>query len=289
MTRFTRTSASVGSPSSAQGSSSMSRSFGRWMEKVVGSRPGFLTSTRTIWGGEPRGSGTKRSGNRVSADRSGELSRLKLTSSRVSGVRSAAFSDATEKWAHMFGVEQPRRMPSTRMSRMTTVGNDALPLTTQVSGSTALFFFRRLRVAAPAGASSSSPSPSAAALARRPASDSSATRSFAKGSAPRTSAVSRASSPRASRAASAGSMATWLPCSSTAWTLQTHANSKSPAASGWNVTLTRCRLRAGSTPQGWSMSTRSVRPSEGAGSNVRSASDVSTGSSPCANARSRAQ
>ena len=142
------------------------------------------------------------------------------------------FNAVNEKWAHMLDVVQPSFAPSTRMSLTMMVGKLALPLTTHVNGSAGDFFDNSATVAE-------------------------------KGSRPRTNSTSRASSPSVNKDACSGSNAISFPSSSTAWTLHAQANSKSPAASGWNVTLTRFRCLAAISPDGSSIRILSDLPSEG--------------------------
>merc|ERR1719324_627950 len=140
MILFTITTSGLGSPSSAQGSSSISRSFGRWTLNDAGNNPGFSICMSTTCGGLPRGSGTNLHGYLGSSCRSGELSWLNLTSLDVSGVKSVLFKAVNEKCCHIAEVEQPSFAPSTLMSLTIIVGNEAEPLTTHVNGSDGDFF-----------------------------------------------------------------------------------------------------------------------------------------------------
>mmetsp|Transcript_2186 Transcript_2186/g.6088 ORF Transcript_2186/g.6088 Transcript_2186/m.6088 type:complete len:298 (-) Transcript_2186:3108-4001(-) len=253
MILLTMTTSGLGSPSSAHGSSSISRSFGRCTLNEAGNSPGFSICINTTCGGLPRGSGTNLHGYLGSSCRSGEDSWLNLTSLDVSGVNSVLFKALSEKWAHIADVLQPSFAPSTLISRTIIVGNEAEPFTTHVKGSAGDFFDNSATVAE-------------------------------KGSRPRTNSTSLASSPNVNKDACSGSNAISFPSSSTAWTLQAQANSKSPAASGWNVTFTRFRCLAAMRPSGSSMRMRSALPSEGT---LRSCLIVCSGSSPTAKARFR--
>merc|ERR1719420_2659615 len=107
MILLTITTSGDGSPSSAQGSSSISRSFGRWTLNEAGSRPGFSICINTTCGGLPRGSGTNLHGYLGSSCRSGEDSWLNLTSLEVSGVKSVLLKALSEKCCHIADVLHP--------------------------------------------------------------------------------------------------------------------------------------------------------------------------------------